>query len=491
MICPDKVSYPATHTAPRAGVFQPPPGHQRGVDRVTQPPASLTGQLAQLLQRPVDASARLRATALVADWLGCALGALRSPLARQLRGVAQAQAQGNGEATALTVGGRAVGDALLLNAALGNVLEMDDVHRGAILHPGPVVVPLALAACEAGGGNAEQFLGAVVRGYEATIRVGRALGRGHYRYWHPPSTAGAFGAAAAGASVLGLDAQATADALGTAGSRTGGLWQLRHEPVPTKSIHNVEAARSGWLAAQLAAAGVRGPRRILEGEQGLFAATAPDADPAAVVADEADWLLHGTSLKPWPACRHAHPAIDALLELLPRLQGIDRKRIARVEVATYAEALRFCDRPAPTTEQEAKFSLQHALASILVHGRPQLAHYLADACADAPVVALRSCVRTGEDPACSARFPAHYGARVEVLLDDGRRFQSARVDAWGDPECPMSESDIGEKAMALAAWGGVPETLARALFEQVSSLPRGGSLAALSGLLRQVGPACD
>ncbi len=465
------------------------PGQQRGADRVTQPPASLTEQLAQQLQRPVDEAARVRASALVVDWLGCALGALRSPLAAQLRGVVQAQAGGN--ATALTVGGRAVGDALLLNAALGNVLEMDDVHRGAILHPGPVVIPVALAASEAAGATASQFLDAVVRGYEATIRVGRACGRGHYRYWHPTSTAGAFGAAAAGASVLGLAADATADALGTAGSRTGGLWQMRHEPVPTKSIHNAEAARSGWLAAQLAAAGLRGPRRILEGEQGLFAATAPDADPAAVTATDPDWLLHSTSLKPWPACRHAHPAIDALLALLPQLQGIEPAQIARIEVATYAEALRFCDRPQPTTELEAKFSLQHALASILVHGRPQLSHYRIAACAEPQVAELRRRVVAREDPACSARFPAHYGATVELSLDDGRCFSSARVDAWGDPECPLSAAAITAKALALADWGGVPAALASALFEQVASLPRGGSLSALTHLLCQARPACD
>ena len=456
---------------------------------MTQSPASLTEHLAQQLQRPVDAAARERAAALVTDWLGCALGALRSPLARQLGQVLQAE--GDGDATALTVGPRSVNDALLINAALGNVLEMDDVHRGAILHPGPVVIPLALAASEARGASTEQFLDAVVRGYEATIRVGRALGRGHYRYWHPTSTAGAFGAAAAGASLLGLDAEATADALGTAGSRTGGLWQMRHEPVPTKSLHNAEAARSGWLAAQLAAAGLRGPRRILEGEQGLFAATAPDADPAAVIAVDPDWLVHSTSLKPWPACRHAHPAIDALLDQLPQIHDLDHARITRIEIATYAEALRFCDRPSPSTELEAKFSLQHALASILIHGRPQLSHYSMAACTDMQVATLRARVEVREDIACSARFPAHYGAGVRIWLEDGRQFESLRFDAWGDPECPMSESAIADKAMALAQWGGVPESLASALFGQVAEMSHRGSLEALSKLLRQVGRICD
>lgn len=451
---------------------------------MTTPAASLTEQLAQRLQRPVDAVARQRAALLMVDWLGCALAALRYPLAVQLRGVVQAQPVG--AVVALGAGRRSVADALLLNGALGNVLEMDDVHRGAILHPGPVVIPVALAAAQAEGADGTALLDAVVRGYEATIRVGRALGRGHYRYWHPTSTAGAFGAAAAAASVLRLPADAVADALGTAGSRTGGLWQMRHEPVPTKSLHNAEAARSGWLAAQLASAGMRGPRKILEGEQGLFAATAPDADPAQVVADEADWLIHSTSLKPWPACRHAHPAIDAMLDALQELDNAAITQIRRIEVHTYADALRFCDRPQPGTELEAKFSLQHALASILVHGRPQLDHYTGEACADGEVVRWRERVRVIEDAACSTRFPAHYGASVQLWLRDGRHVEAHRIDAWGDPECPMSSDDVVAKALALAQWGGVSAGLAQSLFGQVQGLADGGSLEALNMTLARV-----
>ncbi|MCW5581630.1 MAG: MmgE/PrpD family protein, partial [Luteimonas sp.] len=316
--------------------------------------------------------------------------------------------------------------------------------------------------------------------------AGRGRGRAPPRSGPPPPPAGAAGAAAAAASVLGLDAGQTADALGTAGSRTGGLWQMRHEPVPTKSLHNAEAARSGWLAAQLAAAGLRGPRRILEGEQGLFAATAPDADPQAVVADEDHWLVHQTSLKPWPACRHAHPAIDAMLDALARLPGDGRGRIESIQVRTYAEALRFCDRPQPRTGLEAKFSLQHALASILAHGRPQLAHYTDGSCADPAVSAWYERIAVEEDPACSARFPAHYGATVRLQLDDGRQVEAGRTDAWGDPECPMDEAAITAKALALAQWGGVPETLARTLFDHARALAAGGSLEGFAATLGEV-----
>ena len=108
---------------------------------ISTPP--LSERLAGQLQRPVDAAARRRAATLLVDWLGCALAALRYPLAAQLQQVVRAQ--GAGDAVALAAGRRSVADALLVNGALGTVLEMDDVHRQAILHPGPVVSPVALA----------------------------------------------------------------------------------------------------------------------------------------------------------------------------------------------------------------------------------------------------------------------------------------------------------------------------------------------------------
>ena len=448
-------------------------------------PPPLLDLLSARLLAPVDAPAQRRAALLVLDWLGCALGARRLPLAAQLRTVCAQQAAG--PCSSLGAGRREPGAALLLNAALGNGLEMDDVDRGAILHPGPVVIPVALAAAQLRGADAGALLAAVVRGYEATIRIGRSLGRGHYRYWHPTSTAGAFGAAVAAASVFGLDASALADAMGTAGSRTGGLWQMRHEPVPTKSLHNSEAARSGLIAALLAQAGIPGPRRVLEGPQGLYAATAPDAAPELILRDAPDWLIHTTSLKPWAACRHAHPAIDALRLLRP----FDPVRVAAIEVATYGEALQFCDRLEPATEAEARFSLQHALASVALHGDPAPHHFSAAALHGSGLAALRAKVRLRLDPALDAAFPRHYGARVRLTMLDGSVREQTCLDAWGDPEWPMLESDVRSKAHALAAWGGVPADAAGLGFDAALALADGGGLDTFVAAFDALGQCAD
>lgn len=442
--------------------------------------ATLTEQLAAICRRPLDPSLRERAARHVLDWVGCSVGALRDPLAITL-GAMAAEAPA-GPCSAIGAGARGVEAALLRNGALGSLMEMDDVHRAAILHPGPIVIPAALATAQAHGANADAFLDAVVRGYEATIRVGRALGPSHYRYWHTTSTAGAFGAAAAAGAILGLDADRLADAFGNAGIRAGALWQLRHEPVPTKALANAEAARAGWLAATLAARGVAGPRHVLEGPQGLFAATAPDADAGSLAAAADAWLIEQVSFKPWPACRHAHPAIDALRRALGG--AIDPAAVARIEIATYADALRFCDQPAPRTELAAKFSLQHCAALVVLHGAPRLPHFLPAALDEGPLPALRARVRLSEHAGLSARFPAHFGARVRVLLHDGALREGVADDAWGDPEWPLDAAARIDKARSLMAWGGIGDAAATHCIEATLALADGGTLAGFGASLQ-------
>jgi 2-methylcitrate dehydratase PrpD len=344
-------------------------------------------------------------------------------------------------------------DAAFANGAFGNVLEMDDVHREAILHPGPVVVPAALAQAVQQDARGTALLDAILRGYEAMIRIGRAMGPGHYARFHPTATMGPFGAAAACASLLGLDAQRLAWALGNAGTQAGGVWQCRHEPVMTKQLHTARAAAMGLQAAELAALGLTGPRLILEGTQGLFAGLAPDARPDRILAEpDAPWMVHATSFKPWPACRHAHAAVDAALALRPRIAGRD---IAAVRVESYADALAFCDKPSPRSMVEAKFSLQHAVAVTLLQGRPALADFEPPAIAHAALSLLRSRVEVVENAAFSRAYPLHFGAAVSVTLADGTRLREEVPDALGDPENPLTEEEILDKATMLMQSAGI------------------------------------
>jgi 2-methylcitrate dehydratase PrpD len=388
---------------------------------------SLTERLAAHLLRPVGESNRQRARLHLLDWMACVAGARRSDVAAVVRA---------GEPDPLT---RA--------AFLSNVLEMDDVHRGAILHPGPVVWPAPLSAAREEAASMAALLDAAVRGYEAVITVGATFDARHYAHFHNTATAGGFGAAAAAASVFGLDEAATVAALGNAGSVAGGLWQMRHEPVMTKQLHVAHAARAGLWAARLARRGFTGPRAVLEGPQGLYAATVDAPKPLALGPG---WRMEEVSFKPWAACRHAHPAIDAALEL--RARG---SLVPPIRVETYRDAIAFCDRPGPASPAEARFSLQHAVAVVAVRGEPSPHDFEPPAIADAEIAAVRNKVEVTEDETFSDRYPDHFGARVSAGST-----HVTLIDTRGDPERPLAPEGIVAKARSLFAWGGVDARLA-------------------------------
>lgn len=358
------------------------------------------------------------------DWLGCVAGARRSEVA--------------------VVARAAEPDVLTRAALLGNVLEMDDVHRAAILHPGPVVWPAALlAAREENAGMAAMLEGAV-RGYEAVIAVGATLDARHYSLWHNSSTAGGFGSAAAAGAIYELDADALVAAFGNIGSIAGGLWHMRHAPVMTKQLHVAHAAMAGLWVARLARHGFTGSEGILEGPQGFYAAMAEEPKPLKL--DE-DWRIHEVSFKPWAACRHSHPAIDAALELKART-GL--REPIRLEI--YADAIAFCDRAAPSSVVEAKFSLQHSIAVVALRGEPRPEDYEPDAIRDPEIAALRATIEVAEAPDITARYPAHFGARLSA---SGETVEL--TDTRGDPERPLSAEGVVNKARSLIAWGGLPE----------------------------------
>ncbi|WP_150292715.1 MmgE/PrpD family protein [Sphingobium estronivorans] len=379
---------------------------------------SLVERIAQHLHRPIEKIVRTKSRLHLLDWLACVAGARQSQVARL-------QAGGRGAAAAEKA------------AWLGNVLEMDDVHRTAILHPGPAVWPTVLGM---GGDALDDALDAGVRGYEAMIGIGAMLDGRHYAYWHNTATAGSFGAAAAAVFRLDASEAQLVSALGLAGSVTGGLWQMRHEPVMAKQWHLAHAMMTGTAAARHAVMGITGPRFILEGPQGLFAATC-DAPKPLVLGE--GWRIDQVSFKPWGACRHAHPAIDAALELkaMGALEGA-------VTVVTYRDALIFCDRPDPKSVIDAKFSLQHAVAIVMERGVPQLADFEPDAIA--ALADARRQVTVVESEALTRAYPAHFGA----TLSSGKG-RITLADARGDPERPLSEAGVVEKARALMAWGGV------------------------------------
>ena len=428
---------------------------------------SISRQLSGLCQRSVSREAQSRTVSHVVDWLGCAaIGASTENAdalwqATGLPLMPDHNSNDNGERGLVAPDPWRV---LLYEASLGNIMEMDDVHRTSLVHPGSAVVPAALFLARHTGASGSDILTAVVRGYEAMIRFGMAVGPQHYSLWHNTATCGVLGAAATACSLLRLDQDAWVDAFGHAVTQAAGLWQVRLEPCMSKQWHVARATQTGVQAALYARAGITGPRLIFEGEKGYFKAKCPDGDVNLVVADQNEpWRIFDTSFKPWPACRHAHASIDAALVVREHLQqaGLWSAQAADlpdavqdIQVHTYRDALAFCDQPDPDTPGAARFSLQHAVAVSLLHGPPQLGHFEPDCLNHSTVHAMRNKVHVHEDLTHSQRYPQQFSAWVQVRLADGRLFQTGVDDAWGDPERPMSRAEVYGKARSLLGAAG-------------------------------------
>ena len=372
-----------------------------------------------------------------------------------------------------------------LMGALTHITETDDLHRASVTHPGCVVIPAALSLGETTGASADKILSAILHGFEAMCRIGSAVGPTHYRVWHNTATCGPYGSAMAAATLLDLDQEQTIHALGNAGTQSSGFWQFIETGAMSKHLHAGRACESGLLAAELAAHGFTGSPQILEGEKGMFAAMCADPIPDAVLArPDAPWQLHFTSIKPWPCCRHTHPAIDCALELHHELGGA---KIQSIDIDTYQAALDVCDRPEPENEYAAKFSLHHCVSYALLKGEIGLDSFGEAACRQTSELRRLTALH-GVDP-FDSRYPLSWGSGVRVTTASGDVIAVERKDCKGDPELALNEPEMREKAINLMRYGGLDEMASKAKCNEVLSLSTStGKATIFSAFVKTIDP---
>jgi 2-methylcitrate dehydratase PrpD len=409
---------------------------------------------------------------LMVDWFGSALAGKGARPVVALEEFARAMGPGDGPSEILSSGGRTSPlFAALINGASSHVAEQDDVHNGAVFHPGTVVFPAVLAVAQAEGASGRELLTAAIAGYEVGIRVGEFLGRSHYKIFHTTGTAGTIASAAAVARLLGLDADATQHALGSAGTQAAGLWEFLRDAADSKQLHTAKAAADGLLSAYLARSGVTGARRILEGDQGLAAGTSTDSD-ATRLTDRlgARWATVETSYKLHASCRHTHPAADALLSVMEQ-ERLTHDRIARVTARVHQGAIDVLGQVGePTSIHQAKFSMGTVLGLIAVHGSAGLDDF-EHALDDTRVSSFRDRVRMVLDDEVDAAYPRHWLGRVDVETTDGRTLRG-RVDVpKGDPGNALSRAELEQKAMRLSRFSGAAnDSEVRAAIERILRL---------------------
>lgn len=360
----------------------------------------------------------------VLDYFGVTLAGVSEPASEIL--YAELVEQGGAE-SAHIIGRGSVRlpaiSAALANGTAAHALDYDDVNLAMLGHPSVAILPALLALGEELHASGQAVITAFVAGYELQCRLGRLLAPRHYdNGFHSTGTLGTFGAAAACARLMKLDAVQTAYALGIAATQAAGLKSMFG--TMCKPLHAGKAAANGLLAARLARRGFDSRPDVLEITQGFAATHSPDYHPdEALAVPEGGAYLRANLFKYHAACYLIHATIEATRKL--RLDyKLAAKDIQAVRLRLDRSCGRVCNILDPSTGLETKFSLRQCCAMVLAGVDTAALSSYSDAGANDPaLVTLRQKVNVE-----FASGWANSVTEVEIVLMDGRSV-SARHDS--------------------------------------------------------------
>ena len=351
-------------------------------------------------------------------------------------------------------------DAALINGTASHALDFDDCNNTLGGHPSAPILPALFALADETGASGRDLVAAYITGFETECKI--SMGVNFYQYtrgWHPTTTIGVFGAAAACARLLKLSDEQTATALSIAASLAAGV--KSNFGTMTKPLHVGHCARSGLFAALLARDGFTASPVAFEHKQGYFEVFngAGNYDAGKILpawGKPWDIVEPGIAIKQYPCCGSTHPAIDAML-MLVREHDLKPDDVERVDSWTHKRRLEHTNRPDPQSTFDAKFSVQYALSRALVNRKVALPHFEGETYKDAAVRAVLP--RIFVAPYTTEQFPAdnHFAAEVRVTLKGGRVLTQKVDQPFGrtsknalPPEL-LKEKFVNCAAMALPA----------------------------------------
>jgi 2-methylcitrate dehydratase PrpD len=398
--------------------------------------------------RPLEAEVLHHAKRAVIDWTAALYPGAVVPPATFLE-KALSDEIGHGKAKLALGKPATIRAAALINGTAAHTEEVDDIFRDGIYHPGAPTISAALAVAQSLNLSGMDFLRAVVVGYEISTRIGAAMGRAHYKYWHNTGTIGCFGACAAVSEALKLNKQQFAHALATVTTFAAALQQAFRMDSMSKPLHAGRAAEAGVTAALAAREGVIGSLDVIEGDAGFGRAMSdgPDWDKALATLGR-DWHITRMTFKNHACCGHTFAAIDGVLALKERMM-VAAEEIERIRVGTYRAGVEVAHYEAPRTPAEGRFSLKYVVATALTHGSVRLAAFERERLSNKETKRLMEKISVAIDPELDATFPRQRAARVVIEARGGRREEFLQPTRKGDPDMPLTDREVDEKYMEL------------------------------------------
>jgi 2-methylcitrate dehydratase PrpD len=406
---------------------------------------------------PADVSHAVRRQIL--DALGVATAARVSPIGDRLRGV---ESLAGGKSVALGFEKHVAEDeAALVNGMLVHALDFDDTYQPGIVHVGAVVVPTVLAVGQAVGATDADIEHAVAVGYELDTRLGEAsAGKFHLKGFHATPICGALSAAVVASLLRGSDAAGIVNAMGIAGSFSGGLQQFLDDGADTKRLHPGWAAHAGIRAASFAAAGFGGPAGVIEGRYGVYASHVGLENFSPTVLTEelgSRWNITSMSVKPYPCCHLLHAFIDAVRELRAA-HGLVPDDIVQIRAHASHTGLKILTQPPaektrPSTAYSAQFSLPYAIAVALLDESVGLHSFDVDRLGDRSIHDLIDRVTCHLDE--ESNYPEVFDGLVEMDLRDGRTLVHREAVNRGSPQRALTDEELVEKFRTNLEFAGI------------------------------------
>ena len=421
--------------------------------------------LDDIAANPISDEAAEQAAMCFVDYLACTYLGVHL-LGQRTRALLGSIGNERGDSALIGMGASASAHtAALINGMHAHAAELDDGHRFGMLHVGAPVISALLATAGTNPMDGTQLLRGIIMGYEATVRLASAVQPGHkLKGFHATGTCGTIGAALGIAYARDFSQQQRKAVLSAAATDAAGLLEMTAGASTLKPYNVGRAAVAAIDAALVGGAGFVGPDDVLGGKRGFFTATCGDVDEAKLLGTaDSRYAVQTIYRKPYAACRHCHAAIEAAM-LAARNDSVNPDSIEAVEIETYDLAVGGHDHTDILGSSSAKMSIPYSVAAALVFGGADYQHFEPECLADERVQALTKKVAVRESPELSALVPAKRAAIAHIRTSDDAA--SARVDyPKGEPENPITASELNGKFISLLTAAGVAEPQARELLE--------------------------
>lgn len=358
-------------------------------------------------------------------------------------------------------------NAALINGINSHVLELDDGHRIGMLHLGAPIISALLGVAEKEYIKAEKFLFGIIVGYEVAIRLACCIQPGHkLKGYHATGTCGTVGAAMGVAAALNFDYEQMKSALSAAITSASGVLEMIIGDTQLKPFNAGRAAMDGVIAAYIGRARFKAPEDALGGKRG-FLAIMTDEPKLNYLTDwsEGKYMIETIYMKPYAACRHCHPSIEASM-VIRKMPGFKIDNVERIHVDTYNLAVSGHDHIDIQGINSAKMSIPYGVAVSLFTGKAGMDEFGEEYINNPEILSLARKVSVSDLDELTELCPERRVAIVEVKTSTEDYVQ--RVDfPKGEPENPLSLDELEEKFRGLAQFGGVSDSSCNEIIMEV------------------------